>query len=973
MPAVAVLGPVLLEGVPLRSERQRRLLSALVAAAPHGVSADALVDRIWPGTPPADPGGALQTVVARLRRALPPAVRVETLPTGYRLVAPGGEVDVTAFTEAVADDGGGPTQRLARLDAALALWRGRPYPDLEGPDAEPAAAALEGLRAEAAEARGRVLLELGRTADAVAAAEALVAEQPLREGAVALLARALAGCGRQAEAVAALAALRRRLADELGLDPSPQLRRLESQVLRQELEPVVAPAAPPPPAPAARPTPPPLPVPVPVPVSSLVGRDGDLATVDVLLARCRVVTLCGPGGVGKTRLARHVAAAVAGRYADGVVLVEFGRGSGDDVQPAVAAALRVAGTGSEPVVDRVLSVLTVRRQLLLLDNCEHVADEVAALVEAVVMAAPGVDVLATSREALRVDGEHVHPVQPLAEIEAVALLRARVAAQHPDAVLDGEPVARLCRRLDGLPLALELAAARIGVLGVGGLLEALESSDGEVLAGGRRTAAPRHRSLREVVAWSHRLLDPRQQRLFERLAVFAGPVERAAVAAVCGDAAALPELVERSLVVRVPGTPARFGMLETLRAFGRARLARDPALPALRARHAAWAVALAEEVCAGRRGPAEPAAVARFDAHLADLRRAHAWLCEHGPVEDLLRLSQPAAELAWLRGRADLVLMTERALTVAGVLDPATRTARPPGHPLAVRLLGLLATSGWQRGEFDRAEQWARAAITAGGDTGDTAATAATGWAHEALANVHTFRGEVAAGRRAAAAAAALGAASGDVELELAAVVDELLADTYAGDDATAAADEAALLQLAARLDSPTGHAWAAYARGERRAERSEPDAESCLREAVARAEAADSSFVAGIARHTLLTAGLRRHAAGSRGLVELRSLVDTWHRLGAWTQLWVAVRALVEALARDGRCRDAAVLLGALRASQRAPRPFGADSGREAEAERRLRAALGPAAEAALAEGAALGDAGAIALALRVTHPAPA
>ncbi|MGY1740149.1 MULTISPECIES: BTAD domain-containing putative transcriptional regulator [unclassified Blastococcus] len=950
MPAVAVLGPVLLEGLPMRSGRQRRLLAALVARLPHGATADALVAAVWPGEPPADPAGGLQTLVARLRRALPPAVRVETLPTGYRLVAPRDEVDVTAFADAVAGDGTGP-DRLARLDGALALWRGRPYADLDGPDVQPAVAALEALRADAAEQRVQLLLDLGRTADAVAAAEALVAEHPLREGAVALLARALVACGRQADALAALAALRRRLADELGLDPSPELRRLEARVLRQEL--------PPPAAAGAVPAP-------PLPVSSFVGRDGDLRAVGALLTRCRVVTLCGPGGVGKTRLARHVAAAAAGRYPDGVVLVEFGRGSGDDVQPAVAAALRVAGAGSEPVVDRVLSVLAVRRQLLVLDNCEHVADEVAALVEAVVMAAPGVDVLTTSREALRVDGEHVHPVRPLEEAEAVRLLLDRVAAQHPDAVLDGEPVERLCRRLDGLPLALELAAARVGVVGVTGLLEALESSEGDVLTGGRRTAAPRHRSLREVVAWSHRLLDPRQQRLFERLSVFAGPVEPAAVAAVCGDAGALPELVDRSLVVRVPGMPARFGLLETLRAFGRARLAADPGLVELRTRHAGWAVGLAEEVRRQRRGAGEPAAVARFDAHLPDLRRAHAWLCERGPVEDLLRLSQVVGELAWLRGRADLVLLVERALVVAGVLDPATRQARPPGHPLAVRLLGLLATSGWQRGELAEAGQWARAAIAGAGDAPDAA-----GWAHEALANVYTFDGEMAAGRRAAATAAACAATTGDLELQLTAVVDELLADAYAGDDAAAGADEALLLDLAARLGSPTGHAWAAYARGERRAEGAPAEAGPFLRAAIAHAESVDSTFVAGIARHTLLTSGLRQDAAGRRGLAELWSLIDTWHRLGAWTQLWVAMRALVEVLARTGRSAEGAVLLGALRASGRAPRVFGPDSDREAAAERRLREGLGPAVDGLLAQGAGLGDAEAIALALRVAHPA--
>ncbi len=954
--AVAVLGPVLLAGVPVRSERQRRLLAALVASAPHGSTADALVGLVWPGAPPTGPAGALQTVAARLRRALPPAVRIETLPTGYRLAAPREEVDVTAFTDAVAGAGSalGPAERLARLDGALALWRGRPFADVEGPDVEPVVAALEARYADAVEQRVQALLDLGRSAEAVAAAEALVAGHPLREGGVALLARGLVRCGRQADAVLALAALRRRLAAELGLDPSAELQALETQVLRQEVPPPPTAGSPGAGVPAAP----------PLPVSSFVGRDDDLRAVAELLGGCRVVTLCGPGGVGKTRLARHAAAAVADRYPDGVLVVEFGRGGGDDVHPAVAAALRVAGPGTEPLVEQVLGVLAVRRQLLVLDNCEHVVDEVAALVETVVLHAPGVDVLTTSREALRVDGEHVHPVRPLPEADAVRLLRSRVTAQHPDAVLDGEPVALLCRRLDGLPLALELAAARVGVLGVSGLLEALDSPDGEVLEGGRRTAAPRHRSLREVVAWSHRLLEPRQQQLFERLSVFAGPVESTAVAAVCGDAAALPELVARSLVVRVPGTPARFGMLETLRAFGRSRLATDPALPALRARHAAWAVSLAEDVQALRRGPSEAVAVARFDAALPDLRRAHAWLCEQGPVEDLLRLSQVAGELAWVRGRVDLTRLVEQALAAAGVLDPGTRVARTPASPAAVRLLGLLATSGWQRGELDAAEAWARSALAA------ASAEGATGWAHEALANVHTFRGDVAAGRAEAAAAAADGTVTGDRELQLTAAVDVLLADTYAGDDAAAAADETRLLELAARLDSPTGWAWAAYACGERRAERGDAEAEQHLREAIERAESVDSTFVAGLARHTLLTSGLRRDTPTAGDPGELRPLVDTWHRLGAWTQLWVAMRALVEALGRVGRCADAAVLLGAVRASDRAPRSFGADSAREAATEALLREALGPAVDGHLAEGARLGDAGAVALALRLTHP---
>jgi predicted ATPase/DNA-binding SARP family transcriptional activator len=954
--AVGVLGPVLLAGprgeVRLGSARQRRLLAALAAHPGAAVGTAALAELVF-DDPPADPAGAVQTNVARLRRLLPPGVAIATTPEGYRLDADRAAVDATAFADRVAAAPADPELRRQRLEAALRLWRGRPFAELDHPSLAPEVARLTALRTAATEQHAAALLDTGRVGEAVAAAEAIVAAEPLREAAVGLLVRALVAAGRQGDALAALARLRERLADELGLDPAPELRALEQRVLRQELPAPRGAAAPRPRAPR-------------VPVSSFVGRDADLARAVALLdGGCRVVTLCGPGGVGKTRLATHVAAAVAERYDDGALVVGFGDGGPADVEPVLAAALGLADdgrTGASTLADRVVDVLAVRRQLLVLDNCEHVADDVARLVEAVAGGTGGVDLLLTSREPLRVDGEHLLAVEPLDDAAARRLLTDRIRAgapADPPGPDEDVLVAELCRRLDRLPLALELAAARARPLGLPGLLRAVERPL-EALRDGRRTAAGRHRSLRDVVAWSHGLLSPAQRELFERMAVFAGPVGADAVAAVCGSADALPDLVERSLVVRGPGEPARFGMLETLRAYGRAQLTASGAGPALRARHARWAVALAVELSAARLGPGEAAAVPRFDDHLADLRRAHAWLCEHGPVEDLLRLGVLFGGFAYLRGRIDLVRLVDETVTAVG--DRA--------HPLAARLLGQLATTHWQRGELDAAEACSRRALDVAAACGDPAAGRDGA---EALANVHLFRGDLAGAAGWAHRGLRLADEAGDPEVRLFCRLDLVLSSAYAGDDPAAAAHEAAIAALLPELDSPTARAFLAYARGERRAERGDPAAAGFLREAVRLAEEVDSRFVSGIARHTLLTCAARGGGDDPAAvLASLRPLIDHWHAYGAWTHLWIAVRAVVEVLARLGRHAEAAVLLGALRASPRATPAFGPDAARERAVEGAGRAALGEAFDALLAEGAARGDAGAVALARRITRADP-
>ncbi|WP_300013533.1 BTAD domain-containing putative transcriptional regulator [Pseudonocardia sp.] len=930
---IGVLGPLAVLGpdgvaVPIGSGRQRRLLAALALHEGADVPPQGLAELVWGDTQPADPAAALHTLVARVRRLLPPAVSLTTGTGAYRLTGP---LDSAEFAARLARSAPDPAVRLADLDAALALWRGRPFadldhPGLDHPDVEVETTRLHALRAAAVERRAEALLETGRADEAVAA---LATAETLSEVAAGVLMRAHVAAGRPADAARVFARLRAELAEQLGVDPAPELVRLHERLLRHEIRADRGPG---------------------LPVSAFLGRDADVSRIAELLDRCRLVTLCGPGGVGKTRLARHVAAAAAAGFDDGVLIVDLAPATPDTTQATVAGACGTSGSGD--LTGRIVEVLAVRRQLLVLDNCEHVADVAAALVEAVAAGAPQVAVLATSREALRADGEQVVPVPPLPARAAAELLVDRIRAADPTAEPDPDLVATACARLDGLPLALELAAARAPAVGLRALIESLDEPL-DALGRGRRTAPARHRSLREVVEWSFRLLDARERELFVGLGVFAGAVEPGAVATVCGDVSALPDLVGRSLVVRHDGDPVTFGMLETVRAFGRSHLAADPRHAVLRARHAAWVVALAEDLAAARSRADEAVALRRFDAHLAEVRRAHEWLCAAGPMEDLLRLALVCAEIGYQRARVDLGRMADDAVAVAGGST----------HPLLPRVLALTGVPRWQRGDLDGARERGVAAIALAERIGDPLLARE---AHEVLANVELFGGDLRAADAHTARSAELSAAAGDDTTLIMALCDRTVVAAYAGDDATAARHEAATLAVAERMGSPLAHGWAAYAAGERRAEAGLPDAALHLERAVALAEEVDAAFLAGVARHTLVTTAARADPAAV-ALARFGPLLDTWLGMGSWTQLWIGVRALAEALSRLGRHHDAAVLLGALRASPRAAPEYGADAVRVREIETAARAALGDGFAAAHARGAAMGDSGAVAWARRI------
>jgi predicted ATPase len=498
----------------------------------------------------------------------------------------------------------------------------------------------------------------------------MVREAPLRERRWAQLMVALYRSGRQGEALRAYQQARRQLADELGIEPGPELRRLEAAVLAQDdalaAPPVAgpvptaagsgAPAAPGAPEPAAAGGVAPVgrapsgPARIRRPLTACIGRDVERGRLEQLLDSTRLVTLVGAGGSGKTRLATEVALAVEDRFPDGVAWVELAPVAPGGVTAGVNRALGLdespvgrSDPDADPGFDGLTTALQRRRIALVLDNCEHVIDEAAVLVEELLERTPEVRVLATSREGLGIPGEVLFPVHPLALADAVALFVERTTAAgvalQPEEVAGGGPVEEICRRLDGLPLAVELATARVRHLGVGELAARLDQRL-DVLTSGPRTVQARQRTLRAVVDWSYGLLDETERRVFERLGVFAGGASLAAARRVCAaeDVAgtavedALSRLVDKSLVVLDRGAPAgRFRLLQTLGEYAVERLRERGDEEATRRRHLAWLRDLAADVEFDAEVPDRRAAMMAVQAEDAEIRHALTWALEADP------------------------------------------------------------------------------------------------------------------------------------------------------------------------------------------------------------------------------------------------------------------------------------------------------------------------------------------------------
>jgi predicted ATPase/DNA-binding SARP family transcriptional activator len=657
---------VLRAGTPVRLGGRivQRLLAALLVDAPGVVERETLVERLWGDEPPATATTALQVHVGRLRQALEPDLvgaespLIRTAGNGYALEIDRAQTDAEHFESLVhhAEEFAGvePERALGDVESARALWRGRPWGALADEVwLRGEVARIEELRRRTDELWGDVQLALGRHELIVDSLARAVEAEPFREHRWEQLMLALYRCGRQADALRAFQDARRTLTEELGIEPSPALRALEQALLVQDPG-LDAPQRLPPERPRHN---------LPAALTSLVGREDDLRVTRKLVEAYRLVTLTGVGGVGKTRLAVQCAADLVPQFADGAWLIELGPISDAGLVPG-----RVAGTfglrerGGRSVMDMIADYLADRSLLLVVDNCEHVIDATARLVDALLSAAPHLHVLVTSREPLGPPYEQVFRV-PVLEVPApsddtetdrfagsaaVRLFVERAGAMSGSFGLTAEnqaDVAELCRRLDGIPLALELAAVRIDSMTPAEIVHHLEHRF--QLLGVDRKDAERQQTLRGTIDWSHQLLQRNEQILFSRLSVFAGGWTITTARSVATGSGldgqtvldGLAGLVRKSMVVAEGAAQTtRYRMLESLRQYAHERLARSGDEIAVRTRHAEHFTRLVEGLADDVRGPRQDAAYATLLTELDNVRAAFDWHLVAGDAVTPLRL-----------------------------------------------------------------------------------------------------------------------------------------------------------------------------------------------------------------------------------------------------------------------------------------------------------------------------------------------
>jgi predicted ATPase/DNA-binding SARP family transcriptional activator len=712
-----------------------KLLAFLLLNANRAVSADAVIDAVW-GAERDGAAKRLQMGVVRLRRALEPldgqdAPRLRTVSGGYLLSVAPGELDAEVFAERAlaARDGldaeaGNPAHARELLSEALGLWRGPPYAEVAFEDfAQAEIRRLEELWLEALESRVDADLQLGVHARVVGELRALVAEHPTRERLASQLMLALYRCGRQADALEVYQQTRARLAEDLGLEPGPALVALQRQILEHANSLDLVPPArtpggedqpflPPNGRPSSN---------LPVPPTPTLGRQREIARVaDLLRAEVvRLVTLTGPGGVGKTRVALELARASESGFADGACWVELaGVTRGEDVAPTIVRALAMLPMPGETPRESLLRYLAGKRLLLVIDNFEHVIDA-AELVGELLGRSTALKILVTSREPLDIAAEHRIAIGPLslpdisgglsvAAIEAApatALFISAATRRGSNFVVTSKnapAVGRICARLDGLPLAVELAAARTPILGIEELADRLALLHD--LGTGQRDAPARQRTLFATIDWSYRLLDENEARAFARFAVFAGGATVAVAEQVMeAGLVTLEALVAKNLLaqrVAADGS-ARLLMLETIRQFASERLGDDPEQVAVRRRHLEAYLDIVERCTPQLSTDAEPGALATIDREIDNIRGALDWALEHAP-DQALRIIGLLGEYFWICSNSDALPALEAAIRAASDQAPVPDRAR--AHI-------ALAYQRWLRGDLEKAKTAASVAL----------------------------------------------------------------------------------------------------------------------------------------------------------------------------------------------------------------------------------------------------------------------
>ncbi|HEY9294697.1 MAG TPA: BTAD domain-containing putative transcriptional regulator [Microlunatus sp.] len=654
------------QSVAVTGSRLRALLVRLAVDAPKPVSVVELVEAVWGDEPPADAANALQSLVSRLRRALVgtgPGSRgdiVRAEPIGYRLQVDRDDIDLHRF-DRLAEQArrlhrdGRQDEALTACTEALALWRGDPLADAG--DAEYAVPIVTAYRNEHLDLIGTrigTLLELGRAAEVTIELDQLVRAHPLREGFAAQQLRALAATGRTNEALAAYERCRNYLAEEFGSDPGAELQELHLALLRGELQPTAD-------RPRERPQSNLRPG-----LTSFVGREAELALLADSLAGNRLITIVGPGGAGKTRTASEAASRWLASTEHAAWMIELAPvGTAENIPGAILGVLglrdprlldpndRSPGTDE---TERLVEYLGQQPCLLVLDNCEHLIDGAAKFAEDLLARLPDLRILATSREPLAITGEVLCPLPPLhlppsdcpldqaGHYAAVRLWLDRATAIDNGFVLNSEtlpPVLEIVRRLDGLPLAIELAAARLRALPVADIARLL-SDRFRLLTGGSRTSLPRHRTLRAVVEWSWDLLTQPERLLTTRLAVFPAGAGIDTATSICADdqlpteavSDLLIALADKSLLQRSDHSPVRYRMLETIREFGIERLTETGALRTARDRHAGYFLALVQELEPALRDRRQLEARARLELERDNIFAAIRYLLDNQRARD---------------------------------------------------------------------------------------------------------------------------------------------------------------------------------------------------------------------------------------------------------------------------------------------------------------------------------------------------
>lgn len=895
--------------------RQRCVLVAFLVDVNHAVTADQLIDRVWADAPPYKSRNALAAYVSRLRQSLAAAdqVAIERSPGGYTFRADPLAVDLHRFrrmaevARALAD----PTEAAAAFDTALKLWRGEPFTALDTPWMNDMRNALLLERFSLILDRNDAALRAGRHSELLGDLTAAVQSHPLDERLAGQLMLAQYRSGRQAEALETYRKTRDLLVDELGVDPSPLLKSVHQQILDGE-------AAPPAGAHAVRVATRPL-AGLPRRATSFVGRERDLAGIAAALSDGSLVTLTGVGGVGKTRLALEAAERVQTRFADGVAICELAPiEDSTAVSHTVAAVLRLQQQQGLGIEETVIEYLRAREMLLVIDNCEHVLEDAALLLDRIAGHCPGVTILATSREALGIAGERLVPVEPLSVDDATVLFADRAKATRSDFDLESEPVgavAEICRRLDGLPLAIELAAARMRAMSSLDVARRLDRQ--RLLTGGARGAHPRQQSLSATIDWSYQLLSEREQALFARLSVFAGGFDIDGAHGACGDEGAdeddtlelLTGLIDKSMVTARGGTQtSRFTILETLRAYGRERLRENLLGDVYAMRHAAYFTALARRAAAGMHGADEQVWVQQMLPDYDNLRAAFEYAMTDGDIDLAMQLVTSLPEFVHLRIGYESSGWAERLLEQA-----------PPDHPLFAATVGFAARGAWNRGDFTRARS---IAVLADGRVPGRG-NGRVAYPGDVLADLALYEGD---------ATAAL--THYETEMNRARTDDDpirlvwtlfYVAICHAAlrkpEDGLAAAREA--MEVSEGTGNPSARSMARYALG-LVLKKAEPGRALVLFDEAAELAASVQNFWwHGIA---LMEAASTRavHADLAVAATALVEVLDHWDRVGDWSQQWLNLRYVTRFLLRAGARDDAMVLHCALLGAGR-PSPLSA------------------------------------------------